>query len=267
MRIRYVSTIIAASLLAFSIAPVAIASDAADVGYLDQAELASLPAFVSANRDIAAYKAQLDGQFNDQMKNAKTDADKQRIQLDFQQRLSDKQRELIGPLFTRANLAISQIMATRSLSVVVDKRIVIYGGTDVTKDVETLFLSSQAINPPAASPPPSEIGFVDQTVLDSLPKVKTANDQMGQFEATQKTLFAPQFAAAKDDAAKQQIYSAYQKTITDKETELLKPLVDATKTATADVARKKNLILVVDRADVLSGGMDITTDVQSELSK
>ena len=47
----------------------------------------------------------------------------------------------------------------------------------------------------------------------------------------------------------------------------IQPLVDATKTATADVARKKNLILVVDRADVLSGGMDITADVQSELSK
>jgi outer membrane protein len=268
MRIRYVSSILAAALLAFSVAPVAIAADVTDVGYIDQSELASLPAFVSANRELAEYKAQLDGQFNEQMKGAKTDADKQRIQLDFQQRLSDKQREAIGPLFTRANLAIAQIMATRNLSVVVDKRIVIFGGTDVTKDVETLFLSSQAINPPAASPAPSEIGFVDQTVLDSLPKVKAANDQMVQFQATQKTLFAPQIEAAKGDPTKQQqIYAAYQKTVTDKETELLKPLVDATKTATADVARKKNLILVVDRADILSGGMDITTDVQSELSK
>jgi outer membrane protein len=268
MRIRYVTTIIAAALLAFWFAPAAIAADVTDVGYLDQAELANLPAFVSANKQLAAYKAQLDSQFNEQMKGAKTDADKQRIQLDFQQRLSDKQREVVGPLFTRAQLAIAQVSATRNLSVIVDKRIVIFGGQDITKDVESLFLSSQAINPPTASPAPSEIGFVDQTVLDGLPRVKAANDQMAQFAAAQKQIFAPQMAQAKGDQAKQQqLYAQFQKTVNDKETELLKPLVDATKSATADVARKKNLILVIDRADILYGGTDITADVQSELSK
>jgi outer membrane protein len=268
MRIRYVSTIIAAALLLFSIAPVAIAADVADVGFLDQAQLASLPAFVNANRQLAGFKAQLDAQFNAKMKSAKTDADKQAVQIDFQQRFSEKQREVVGPLFTRAQLAIAQVSSTHNLSVVVDKRIVIYGGQDITKDVQTLFLSSQAINPPSASPAPSEIGFVDQTVLDSLPKVKAANDQMAQFAAAQKQIFAPQMAAAKGDATKQQqVYAAFQKTVNDKETELLKPLVDATKSATADVAKKKNLILVVDRADILYGGTDITADVQSELSK
>jgi outer membrane protein len=267
MRIRYVSTLIAATLLLFSIAPVAIAADVTDVGFLDQSELASLPVFVNANRELAGYKSQLDGQFNQQMKGAKTDADKQRIQIDFQQRLSDKQREVIGPLFARAQLAIASVSGSHNLSVVVDKRIVIYGGADITKDVESLFLSTQAINPPTASPAPSEIGYVDQTVLDSLPKVKAANDQMSQYAAAQKQIYAPQIDAAKGDAAKQVIYAQFQKTVNDKETELLKPLVDATKSATADVAKKKNLILVVDRADILFGGTDITTDVQSELSK
>jgi outer membrane protein len=270
MRIRYVSTLFAAALIAFSFAPSAIAADVADVGLLDQAELASLPAFVSANKQLAVFKSQLDGQFNNQMKGAKTDADKQRIQIDFQQRLQDKQREIVGPIFTRAQLAIAQVSSTHGLSVVVDKRIVIYGGQDITKDVESLFLSSQAINPPTASPAPSTIGFVDQNVLDSLPKVKAANDQMSQFAAAQKQIFAPQLNAAiasKDQAKQQQVYAQFQKTVNDKENELLKPLVDATKSATADVAKKKNLILVVDRADVLYGGTDITTDVQSELSK
>ncbi|HTA39619.1 MAG TPA: OmpH family outer membrane protein [Candidatus Acidoferrales bacterium] len=268
MRIRIVSTLLAATLLAFSFAPSAIAADVVDVGLLDQAELAALPAFVAANKQLATFKAQLDGDFSNQMKGAKTDADKQRIQIDFQQRLQDKQREIVGPIFTRAQLATAQVSMAHNLSVVVDKRIVIYGGTDITKDVESLFLSSQAINPSTASPAPSTIGFVDQNVLDSLPKVKAANDQMSQYAATQKQIFAPQMAAAKGDQAKQQqVYAAFQKTVNDKENELLKPLVDATKSATADVAKKKNLILVVDRADVLWGGTDITTDVQSDLSK
>jgi outer membrane protein len=59
----------------------------------------------------------------------------------------------------------------------------------------------------------------------------------------------------------------YNKAIQDKQNELLKPLIDQTKSATASVARSKNLLLVVDRADVVFGGTDITQDVQNALNK
>jgi outer membrane protein len=268
MRIRSVPTLtICAVLLAALVAPEAIAADMTDVGFVDQAELANIPVFLNANRALAAYKSQLDGQYNAAVRHAGSDADKQRISLQFQQQYSDKQREIVGPLFQRAQLAIAQVSAAHNLSVIVDKRIVIYGGQDITKDVETLFLGGQAIQPPAASPPPSEIGYVDQTVLDSLPKVKTANDEMNQFASTQRALFAPKVAQARTDADKQQIYQQFNKTVSDKQEQLLKPLVDQTKRATADVAGKKKLLLVVDRADVIYGGMDITADVQNELTK
>jgi outer membrane protein len=267
MRIRFAISFLAAALLAAFVAPAAIAADLTDVGFIDQAALANIPVFVNANRQLFAYKAQLDSQFNNAMKNAKSDADKQRISLQFQQQYSDKQREIVGPLFQRAQLAIAQVAGAHNLSVVVDKRIVVYGGQDVTKDVETLFLSSTAIAPPAASPPPSEIGFVDQTVLDGLPKVKTANDEMNQYATTQRALFAPKMAVAKTNADKQQIVAQFDKAVADKREELLKPLVDQTKKATADVAGSKKLLLVVDKADILWGGTDITTDVQNALTK
>ncbi len=79
MKNRFVRYVVAAVLLAAAIAPSALAADLTDVGYIDQADVANLPAFVSANRQLAAYKAQLDGQFAAAMKNARTDADKQRI--------------------------------------------------------------------------------------------------------------------------------------------------------------------------------------------
>jgi Skp family chaperone for outer membrane proteins len=44
-------------------------------------------------------------------------------------------------------------------------------------------------------------------------------------------------------------------------------LIDQTKNATASVARSKNLLLVIDRADVVFGGTDITQDVQNALNK
>lgn len=256
-----------ALLLAALVAPGAIAADLTDVGFVDQAELANMPIFVSANRALAGYKAQLDAQFNAAVKHAASDADRQRISLQFQQQYTDKQREVVGPLFQRAQLAIAQVSAAHNLTVVVDKRIVIYGGQDVTKDVETLFMGSQAISPPAASPPPSEIGYVDQTVLDNLPKVKTANDEMNQFASTQRALFAPKVALAKSDADKQQVYQQFNKSLSDKQDQLLKPLVDQTKRVTGDVAAQKKLLLVIDRADVIYGGTDITADVQNELAK
>jgi outer membrane protein len=245
----------------------AIAADLTDVGYIDQADVANLPVFVSANRQLANYKAQLDVQFNNQVKRARTDADKQQIALQFQQQLSDRQREIVGPLFQRAQLAIAAVSGSRNLSIVVDKRIVIYGGQDITKDVEAVFASSQAIAPPAATPPPSEIGFVDQTVLDGIPKVQTANNAMNQYETTQRQVYSARMAQAKSPSDKQQIMQEFNKLVSDKQDQLLKPLVDQTRTATADVARKKNLILVVDKADVIYGGTDITTDVQNELVK
>ena len=61
--------------------------------------------------------------------------------------------------------------------------------------------------------------------------------------------------------------SDYTKSIADKQDQLLKPLVDQTRSATANVARKKNLLLIVDRADVIYGGTDITGDVQNALGK
>jgi outer membrane protein len=255
------------ALLGALVTPGAIAADITDVGFIDQAELANLPVFVDANRQLQGYKAQLDAQFANAMKSATSDADKQRISLQFQQQYSDKQREFVGPLFQRAQLAIAQVASVRNLSVVVDKRIVIFGGQDVTKDVETLFASNQAIQPPTASPAPSEIGFVDQSVLDGLPKVKSANDQMSQYAATQRSLFAPRMQLAHTDAEKSQILAEYNKTVSAKQDELLKPLVDQTKAATAAVAASKKLLLVVDRGDIIYGGTDITADVQNALNK
>ena len=63
---------------------------------------------------------------------------------------------------------------------------------------------------------------------------------MNQFASTQRALFAPKIAQAKNNTDKQQLYQQFNKTLTDKQDQLLKPLVDQTKRATADVAARKN---------------------------
>ncbi len=267
MKIRSAIFFAAAVALATWAGRGAIAADLTDVGFIDQSDLANLPVFVAANRQLATAKTQMDSQFNAQVKHVRTDAQRQQLTLQFQQQFNDKQREIVGPLFQRAQLAIAAVSSSRNLSIVVDKRIVIFGGQDITKDVEAVFAGPQAIQPPAATPPPSQIGFVDQNVLDGVPKVQTANATMQQFETTQRQVYSARIAQARTPAEKQQILTEFNKTISDKQDQLLKPLVDQTRSTTSDVARKKNLILVVDKADVIYGGTDITPDVQNALTK
>jgi len=245
-------------------APLALAADLSDIGFIDQAAIGSLPQFVSANRELARYKATLDRQFQARMRSAHNQAEQQKIILEFQQKLAQRQRVVLAPLFVRAQTAIASVSSSRNLSVVVDRRIVIYGGADITKGVTDLLQSPGAVAPPVNTPPPSEIGFVDQQQIDSLPNFKSASDQFNKFADGQKVMAQQKLAKARA-GDRQQILRDYQAAVNGKQDELLKPLVERTKSAIADVARKRNLILVIDRGDLIYGGSDITADVQNAL--
>src|ERR1700747_513734 len=116
MKKRTISSLLGTAILAALIAPAAIAADMNDVGYIDQTALGSLPQFASANAQLAQYKSGLDRQFAAAMKSARSADDKQAVTMRFQQQLQDKQRELVGPLFQRAQLALATVAGNRKLS-------------------------------------------------------------------------------------------------------------------------------------------------------
>ncbi|MDP9017265.1 MAG: OmpH family outer membrane protein [Candidatus Eremiobacteraeota bacterium] len=253
------------ALFALVAAPLALAADLTDVGSIDQGAIGNLPQFISANRQLAEYKAGLDRQFQSEVKRARSQTDQQRIVAAFQQKLLDRQRAVMGPLFARAQTAIASVSSSKNLTVVVDKRIVIFGGQDITKSVIDLLQSPGQIVPPVSTPGPSEVGSVDQTAIDQIPKLKTASDEFAKYDTEQKSLAQQQMAKAKTDADRQAIFKNYEKTVGDRRDQVLKPLVDQTQSVIADVAKKKNLLLVIDRGDLIYGGTDITADVQSAL--
>jgi outer membrane protein len=116
-----------------------------------------------------------------------------------------------------------------------------------------------------STPPPSKVGYVDQQAIDATPKVKAASDDFLAFKATQDKLYAQKFKDAKTDADRDAVLKDYHKTLDDRQTSTLKPVVDATRGAIADVARSKGLILVIDRGNIVFGGTDITSDVTAKL--
>ena len=250
---------------AFIAAPAALAADVVDIGYIDQQALSGLRSFADANRQLAQYKSSLDGQFAARMRSAHSAADQQKVQSEFQGKLTDRQRQLFGPLFNKTSIAIASVASSKNLSVVVDKRIVVFGGLDVTRNVVDLLNGPGDPVPPVNTPPPSSVGYVDQSQIDGIPKVKSANDDFIKFRDDQQKQAQEKMGKAKSDTDRQQILRDFQKTVGDKQDALMKPLVDQTKNVIADVARKKNLILVIDKGNIIYGGTDVTPDVTAAM--
>ncbi len=246
--------------------PFTLAADVTDLGFVDQLAIASTPSFQAANRQLQAYNDQLQRQFSDQVRH--TPAQQQAaLAQSFQQRLAQRRSQLLGPLFGRAQVAIASVASSKNLSIVVDKRILIYGGQDITKNVVDLIAGVGEPVPPVNTPPPSTIGYVDQAAIDNVAKIKNAQDAFGKFQQDQQKAAQDKYRAAKTDADRQQVLKDLQKTISDEQDKDIKPLVDQTRSVIADVAKKKGLMLVIDRSNTIYGGTDITPDVVSALGK
>ncbi|MFN2460606.1 MAG: OmpH family outer membrane protein [Candidatus Velthaea sp.] len=254
----------AALTAAFLAAPAALAADVTDIGFVDQTSLASLPSFQSANRQLSDYGRQLQTQYANRAKGVPQSRQGQLMQ-EFQGKIADKQRQLFGPLFGKAQVAIASIASSKNLTVVVDKRIVVFGGTDITPNVRDLLQSPGDPVPPANSPAPSSVGYVDQSAINTIPKIKTAQDDFAKFKADQDKAAQDKLKSAKSESDREAVFKDYKKALDDKSDQIIKPMVDQTRNAIADVAKKKNLALVIDRGNIIYGGQDITSDVTAAL--
>jgi outer membrane protein len=244
--------------------PATGATDVTDIGSLDQGALAALPSFQAANRQLTDYGTNLQKQYIGRARNA-SQAQQQKLAQEFQGKMADKQRQLFGPLFAKAQVAIASVASSKNLSVVVDKRIVVFGGQDITGSVRDLLTSVGDPVPPVSTPPPSKVGYVDQATIDQTPKVKAATDEFLKFKNDQDKATADKLKGAKTAADRDNILKDYRKTLDDKQNATLKPMIDTTRNAISDVAKSKGLILVVDKGNIVFGGMDITKDVTDKL--
>ncbi len=264
LRIASRITALAGLALVLTSAPAVLAQDTTDIGYVDQNALSAIPTFTAAKKQIDAYGADLQKSYIARARGA-SQSEQQRLSAEFQQKIADKQRQLLGPIFSRAQVAIASVASSHNLSIVVDKQIVIVGGQDITGPVRDLLTGVGEPVPPVNTPPPSTVGYVDQTQIDALPAIKAAAADFQKFKATEDQDAAAKFKTAKTQADRDAIMKNYQKALTDKQGTTLKPLVDKTEAAMASVAQKRGLILVVDRGNVIYGGTDITADVTSAM--
>ncbi len=138
------------------------------------------------------------------------------------------------------------------------------GGSDVTKDVISMLNQPGQVVPPVNTPPPCEVGVIDQQQIDALPKVKKANDDFLQFKQNLQGQLNQQLGGKSPDQ-RQQIITSFNQQLVDEQNKVLKPIVDSTQKAIGDVAKHKNLLLVIDGTNRVYGGTDVTADVVKAL--
>jgi Predicted membrane protein len=113
-----------------------------------------------------------------------------------------------------------------------------------------------------------KIGVIEpQTVLSQHPKMAQVRKQIQEFVQMKQEEAKAAIAKEKDDKKKAEIYQTKQNEAAVEEQKLMAPLLKDVDLAIHTVAKAKGLTLVIDVAQALMGGVDITHDVIAELKK
>jgi outer membrane protein len=113
-----------------------------------------------------------------------------------------------------------------------------------------------------------KIGVIEpQTVLSQHPKMAQVRKQIQEVLQKKQEEAKAAIAKEKDDKKKAEIYQTKQNEAAVEEQKLMAPLLKDVDLAIHTVAKAKGLTLVIDVAQALMGGVDITHDVIAELKK
>ena len=114
---------------------IATAASSSSVGTIDYQQA------MSSHPDIQNLQGQMETAINDIKKEfdeksaGMNDQEKADYYRQCQERLAQKQQELLDPIRNSVDAAIKKIADKRGLAVVIDKMAVIYGGQDITAEV------------------------------------------------------------------------------------------------------------------------------------
>lgn len=92
-----------------------------------------------------AMKTEIDNAQKDFDEKSKTmnESEKRRFYTQTQERLQNKQKELMDPVLKKIEESIKKVADKKGLSVVVEKSMVVYGGVDITDEVAKALQSAK----------------------------------------------------------------------------------------------------------------------------
>ena len=114
---------------------IASAASSSNVGVIDYGEaMRAHPDAKSIPEKLEAASQEIQKDFEEQT-NGKSDQEKAEYFQHAQERMAQKERELMEPITQAVDAAIKKVADKKGLSVVIEKAAVYYGGQDITQDV------------------------------------------------------------------------------------------------------------------------------------
>lgn len=114
---------------------IASAASSSNVGVVDSRQI------MASHPDVQGLQGQMETAVNDVRKEFEeksagmNDQEKADYYRQCQERLAQKQEELLTPIENSIQAAIKKVADKKGLAVVIDKMAVVYGGQDITQDV------------------------------------------------------------------------------------------------------------------------------------
>ena len=130
-----------------SMGDTANAAPTSDIGVVDQRQVISDNGTLALDYQKKLKEMQKD--FDAKAENM-TDAEKEKLFADMQQQFNQKRTSIEKEMADQVTGAVKSVASKRGLSLVVDKAAVIYGGTDITKDVSDSLAKSTSASADAA---------------------------------------------------------------------------------------------------------------------
>lgn len=112
----------------------AMASRESDIGVIDSTIIESKYIIPLLQGPLEKEQQKLQQEFDSKSKNL-SDTAKQNLFNEYQERLSNKENELLGEVLSKMQSAIDKVAIETGISIVVDKTAVHWGGVDITTQV------------------------------------------------------------------------------------------------------------------------------------
>lgn len=241
------------------------------VASIDETAINEMEEFKKAQKELDDW-AQAEVEKRAKAVEKKSDAEKQAAFQEYQLELSKKQAEMLNPLKDKARAAIALVAKDKGVTVVLDKKIVVYGVPDITEDVKTKLSSDNKLEYPKEEidPAQSPIGYFDQDVVRNLKVFKEADIAIATERVNQIKSIQEKFKkegrnpTAAEMQSMDQLLSARLQALQEQK---MGPLIKAVNDSVADVAKAENLSLVLDTQHVMHGGRNLTEQVVDSFLK
>ncbi|MFH1454162.1 MAG: OmpH family outer membrane protein [Armatimonadota bacterium] len=240
-----------------------LSNPAAQVGCVDQDKIFASEKFAGALKQYETFAKEVYDLYNKKAKDL-SKAKQSELLITYQQQLEQKRAVLLNPLKERVEAAIEVVAGKSGMSVVVDKKISVYGIKDITDDVIKMVGSEKELK--LSSLPAkfnSPVGYFDQEVIRRLKAFRDADEKLaayykglqGQIEAQIKKLGSKE---------REKLTRQYEMDFYKKRAEIYSPVNDTVIKVVEQISKNKGLSLILSKNSIMFGGVNVTEEVVKE---